>query len=145
MKRFSLFVVTLATAASTFAYYGYSSRGDSGWATFLAIITIVGCVLQIILFFKIWGMTNNVKALKKDHFSENSFGSKAEMASYLRKNLMLGNMDNVKRILLQNFFDDVEHAYYILKTEGFSNEGKWVSIKEKNLQKSIKPYVDNLI
>lgn len=148
MKRLSVLVATLATAVSAFAYYGdygYSSRSDSGWGIFLGIVTLIGAILEIILFFKIWGMTNNIEALKKDHFNENAFEDKAEIASYLRKNLVLGNMDNVKRILLQNFIDNVERAFYNIKTGDYNNEGKWVSYKEENLQKSIKPYVDNLI
>lgn len=39
--------------------------------TFLAIVTIVAGVLQIILFFKIWGMTNNVSAIKNTLSDEN--------------------------------------------------------------------------
>lgn len=31
---------------------------------FVSIVIIVFGVLQIILFFKIWGMTNNIKELK---------------------------------------------------------------------------------
>ena len=34
--------------------------------TIIAVILIAWGVLEIILFFKIWGMTNNVKKLKKD-------------------------------------------------------------------------------
>ena len=32
--------------------------------TFMAIVFLVFGILQIILFFKIWGMTNNVKKIK---------------------------------------------------------------------------------
>lgn len=39
--------------------------------TFLAIVTIVAGVLQIILFFKIWGMTNNVSVIKDTLSDEN--------------------------------------------------------------------------
>lgn len=38
---------------------------------FLAIIILVFGVLQIILFFKIWGMTNNVRKLT-EHFTGNA-------------------------------------------------------------------------
>lgn len=36
-----------------------------GIALFVSIVIIVFGILQIILFFKIWGMTNNVSELKK--------------------------------------------------------------------------------
>ena len=104
----------MAAASSSFAYYGdYSSPRFElpGWLTFMGIIMIAWGILEIILFFKIWGMTNDVQALKKDHFCETTFETKGQMARYLRKNLVLGNMDNVKRILLQNFIDNVEDAY----------------------------------
>lgn len=148
MKKLSVLVTTLTTAVSAFAYYGdygYSSRSESGAEVFLGVVIIIVAILNIILFFKIWGMTDNIKALKKDHFNENAFENKAETASYLRKNLVLGNMDNVKRILLQNFIDNVERAYGKLKTGDYDNKNNWVSYKEENLQKNIKPYVDNLI
>ena len=32
--------------------------------TFMAIVFLVFGILQIILFFKVWGMTNNVKKIK---------------------------------------------------------------------------------
>ena len=34
---------------------------------FISIITLVAAVLQIILFFKVWGMCNNVKRMTS-HF-----------------------------------------------------------------------------
>ena len=116
---------------------------------FIAIVSLVAGVLQIILFFKVWGMTNDIKALKKDHFCETQFVNYAQTASYLRRNLVLGNTDNVKRILLQNFIDNVELAYGELKTGDYEKDEKgvekWVSYKEKNLKESIVPYVKNLM
>lgn len=37
---------------------------------FLTIVLIIFGVLQIILFFKMWGMTNNVKEIKRRYFEE---------------------------------------------------------------------------
>ena len=67
---------------------------------FIAIVSLIAGVLQIILFFKVWGMTNDIKALKKDHFNETVFETKAGMARFLRNNLVLGNMENVKKTSL---------------------------------------------
>ena len=93
-------------------------------------------------------MTDDIKTLKKDHFCETVFESKAQMARFLRKNLVLGNMENVKRTLLKNFIDNVEYGYGQLKRYGSVKDEKgaeqWVSLEEKNLQESILPYVDNL-
>ena len=154
MKRLSVITFCLMATLSTFAYYsdyGYSSSTFEmpGWFTFMGIVMIVWGVLEIILFFKIWGMTNDVKALKKDHFCETVFETKAGMARYLRKNLVLGNMENVKKTLLKNFIDNVEHGYGELPTGGYVKDEKgndqWVRFEEKNLDESITPYVDNLV
>lgn len=122
MLTTSCFSISMAVATSSFAYYGdYSSPSFElpGCLTFMCIIMIAWGILEIILFFKIWGMTNDVQALKKDHFCETTFETMGQMARYLRKNLVLGNMDNVKRILLQNFIDNMEHGYGELKTYGY--------------------------
>nr|DAQ83203.1 MAG TPA: hypothetical protein [Caudoviricetes sp.] len=42
-----------------------------GMTLFVSIVIIVFGILQIILFFKLWGMTNNIKELKKN-YKENS-------------------------------------------------------------------------
>ena len=142
MKRISVIVFSLAITLSAFAYYGdygYSSSSSemSGWLTFLFLVMFVWGILEIILFFKIWGMTNDIKALKKDHFCETQFEGKNQMARFLRKNLVLGNKDAVKRILLQNFIDNLEHDYGELRTGDYekdeSGTEKWVSYKERNL------------
>ncbi len=116
---------------------------------FIAIVSLIAGVLQIILFFKVWGMTNDIKALKKDHFNETVFETKAGMARFLRNNLVLGNMENVKKTLLKNFIDNVEHGYGELPTGGYVKDEKgndqWVRFEEKNLDESITPYVNNLI
>ena len=154
MKRLSVITFCLMATLSSFAYYdSYSSYSHSSssspWDTIMAIIVFVGGVLEIILFFKLWGMTNNIKALKKDHFNETVFETKAGMARFLRNNLVLGNMENVKKTLLKNFIDNVEHGYSELPTGGYVKDekgnDKWVRFEERNLDESIIPYVDNLI
>ena len=39
-------------------------------SVFIAIVSLVWAVFSIILFFKIWGMTNDVRKMK-DHFLHN--------------------------------------------------------------------------
>ena len=153
MKRIICISVAFFMALNIMAYDYYDSYlasmdESSGWLTFFAILIFVWGVLQIILFFKVWGMTDDIKALKKDHFGETVFESKSQMARFLRNNLVLGNMENVKRTLLKNFIDNVEHGYEQLERYGSVKDEKgaeqWVSLEEKNLQESILPYVDNL-
>ena len=92
---------------------------------FIAIISLVAAILQIILFFKVWGMTNDVRALKRDHFSETSIETLYQKAIFARKNLLLGKKENVKIMLLKNFIFNLEQNY----------------TKEED---SIKPYVESL-
>ena len=154
MKRLSVFAFALTVALSIYAYYDYDSSPSSsfempGWFTFMGVVMIIWGVLEIILFFKIWGMTNDIEALKKDHFNETVFETKAGMAKYLRNNLVLGNMKDVKKTLLKNFIDNVEQGYGALPAGGMvtdeNGNDKWENFKERNLDESIKPYVDNLI
>lgn len=148
MKRIYLLIACATLAVNGFAAGRYGEPELPGWLTFMGLIMIVWGILEIILFFKVWGMTNDIKALKKDRFNETLFETKGEMARYLRRNLVIGNMENVKRTLLKNFIDSVEHGYGELQTSGYvkdeNGNDKWTSFKEKNLKESIRPYVDNL-
>lgn len=148
MKKLFVLSIVMVISSNSFAYYGKSSEIEiPEWLTFIGIIMIVWGILEIILFFKIWSMTDHIKALKKDHFNETAL-SKDEMVNYLRKNLILGDIEKVKRTLLLNFFDNVEENYKKMSTEGYEKNEKgesvWVSFLEKNLNESIRPYVENL-
>ena len=129
MKRFFVLAVFVAVASSSFAYYGSSS--DSG---FLSIILIVGGILNLILFFKIWGMTNDVKALKEG-LIEHMIFSKESKANYLRKNVVLGKIEIVKRMLLNDFIYNVEKQYWKLLKNNY---------KDVALKQSILPYIETL-
>ena len=138
MKRILVFTAMLVVVTSCFAYYGdYSSSSSSEWLTFISIITVIGGILEIILFFKIWGMTNDIKALKKDHFNETVFESNADIARFLRKNLVMGNVDNVKRILFQEFIYNVEIAYEQLALYSYEKPKQFIRPYIESLQKQL--------
>ena len=115
---------------------------------FVAFISLIAGILQIILFFKVWGMTNDIRTLKIDYFDGAQLKTKEETANYLRKNLLLGNMDKVKNILLQNFIKEIEQVFSEMKTGDYKRDEngsyKWVSFEEENKNKSIEPYIENL-
>lgn len=153
MKRFFVLAFYATAALSSFAYYGDSSYSSSkiempGWLTFMGIIMIAWGILEIILFFKIWGMTNDIRALKMDHFNESNNNTNELILNDLRKNLVLGNIDNVKKTLLKNFIDDVQSSFWYLPGGDYEKDedgnAQWVSYKERNKEKSIRPYVENL-
>jgi hypothetical protein len=149
MKRIFILSVMLAVALSSFAYYGdYSSSGESAWQVFINLISFVCGILGVILFFKIWGMANDIKALKKDHFNENSFGSYYAKFIFLRRSIILGKKDVVRNAFLMDFIDNVENGFNGLKKyeyiEDEKGKTKWTSMKEENYKKSIRPYVEHL-
>ena len=74
-------------------------------ATIINIALIVMCVLQIILFFKIWGMTNDVKDLK-NKFDPRGF-SKEQMAKKMIELKYMGRIEEAKRILDENLENEV--------------------------------------
>ena len=78
MKRIFVLLLSVTTALSSYAYYDdYSS--SNGLLTFMSIIMIVWGILEIILFFKIWGMTNDIKALKKDYLNEYNYETQGQL------------------------------------------------------------------
>ena len=129
MKKFIILAVLVSVCLSSYAYYSdysYSSYGTSSpFSEIIQIIMFIGGILEIILFFKIWGMTNNIKKLKMDHFSESVPRNDYEKIAYLRRNLMLGKTDTVKQALILNFLENIAQNY-------------------TNNNASIRPYVENL-
>lgn len=45
---------------------------------FLTIVLLVFGVLQIILFFKVWGMTNDIKEIRNKYLKEDDERKRAE-------------------------------------------------------------------
>lgn len=76
---------------------------------FIAIISLVAAVLQIILFFKVWGMTNDIRELKKDHFASAGFENVEKLRAYLCECVVLDDKANLKRALLQDFIDNINY------------------------------------
>lgn len=152
MKRQIILLATVITTANSFAYYDdYSSSPIAElpvWLTFAGFLMIAWGILEIILFFKIWGMTNDIRTLKKDYFHEKIDESYYLMVKNLRKNLVLGNIDHVKKVLLTNFMDEIMKSYGKLPLQGYEKDEKGqdhlVSYEEKNLRTPIVPYVEKL-
>ena len=71
-----------------------------GLMTFISILFIVFGVLQIILFFKVWGMTNNMAKIKK-RILENDYTSDA-CYHYL-----IGDIDKAEKLLNDAFLKEV--------------------------------------
>ena len=72
---------------------------------FVSIVIIVFGILQIILFFKLWGMTNDVKKIRKSLPNVSSDLSPAKME------FIIGNTDKAKEMLKKEFVLDVYESY----------------------------------
>lgn len=79
MKRFIFLMVAVATTMSCFAA-GYGELEVLGWFKFLMLLMIAWGILEIILFFKIWGMTNDVRKLT-NQFCKQAKETKPEAVS----------------------------------------------------------------
>lgn len=69
---------------------------------FLSIILLIFGVLQIILFFKVWGMTNNVKKIAKKLQCEK------DKTWNVRRALLYGDKELAKKELLDCIISDFE-------------------------------------
>lgn len=141
MKKLLFIAGCYVAPLKLMAYYeSYSSPEIEipGWILFCSVIMIVWGILEIILFFKLWGMTNDVKALKRQYFSELKFPTRRHMVRYIRKNLLLGYVDDVKHVLLQNFKKNVEDHM------GTSLEYGYEEGLRNRFDEDITPYVKNL-
>ena len=74
-------------------------------ATIINITLIVMGVLQIILFFKIWGMTNDVKDLRNKIDSRDL--TMEQLAKKIIELKFTGKIEEAKKLLDENLKDDV--------------------------------------
>lgn len=74
----------------------------------LALLTVAAAVLQIILFFKVWAMTNDVKKLREKFAVSNE----SNFCFEIRKLLALGNKEKAKELLLNRFYESISELNY---------------------------------
>ena len=98
-----------------------------GLIQFTGIVMIAFGILQIILFFKIWGMTNNVKRIWKK-IDNKDFLSDA-CVSYIK-----GNLEETERLANEAFLQEV--ALLSKSSESYEDWiDNYIKIKEKILKK----------
>lgn len=86
-----------------------------GMLTFTGIIIIVFGILQIILFFKIWGMTNDVKCLKNRFVNIDE----TEIIWQIRKLLLKGDKRKAEDLLFNYFMQQLKIALKLYDSESF--------------------------
>jgi hypothetical protein len=111
-KRTVLLLLLLAINIMTFAqddeyaatYGQQSSSGINGWMIFCSIVIFVFAVLQIILFFKVWGMTDDVKKLKQKFVG----GEMPDSNEYISHKVMLLQLEGKD----EDAFEFLNHNLY---------------------------------
>lgn len=93
---------------------------------FLTIVLLIFGVLQIILFFKVWGMTNNIKRIWKK-IDNKDFLSDACIA-YIK-----GNMEETEKLVNEAFLQEV--ALLSKSSEDYVSWEKLFANWKKNILK----------
>lgn len=96
--------------------------------TITSVITLVVAILQIFLFFKIWGMTNNIKKIKENMIFDTQNN---EVAKYV----LLGQKDKAKEILIDTFFRR-------LSVEGYPYLKDWLKKELENIGEELPKQVE---
>ena len=74
-----------------------------GTEAIIILITAIAAVLQIILFFKVWAMTNDVRKIC------GKYTISGDVDSYeIRKYLLLGDKERVLQLIYARFFSGID-------------------------------------
>lgn len=126
MKRLCIISLLATIPLAMFAYYDdYNSPEPSGTIKFLMLILFVWGILEVILFFKVWGMTNNVNKIKTELTRSNT-------TELFRKYRLYGQNDKAAEILIQIFLNDMEK--YIHSDSYYSGEKIEEKVAELDFQ-----------
>lgn len=103
---------------------------------FVLVVIIVFGILQIILFFKLWGMTNNVKKIKE------SFIMSSNVISPAKIEFAVGNIEKAKELLKKEFIIDVFKIYKEIVATNYSQHQHEINTYSKEYKKLESHYRD---
>jgi hypothetical protein len=86
----------------------------------IALVMLVASALQIVLFFKVWIMTNDVRALRENYVKYSNF------AFDIRKMLLFGEKEKARDILLDRFIEKIENFNY----DGIEHNEYYETVKQ---------------
>lgn len=104
-----------------------------GMFIFVGIIIIVFGILQIILFFKAWGMTNDVKKIKNELVGSDSEDLRKKL---LNKAVLKEDKNKIAEILFEELFNRLQFYYY--NSFDYSGGEDYFTSKISNLKKEYK-------
>jgi hypothetical protein len=70
------------------------------------LITLAASILQIILFFKLWAMTDDVRKLRDNYVLPRDFRFE------IRKQILLGKKEKAKELLINRFIERIKDLNY---------------------------------
>jgi len=73
--------------------------------TITLVIYVIFGLMQLILFFKIWGMTDNVKKIHEKMLGTTGL----DLAWEIRKLIIKGEKDKARDLLFDEFFNDLKN------------------------------------
>ncbi len=118
MKKMLLALSLPSVPVAAFAYHD----GGDGSLFFSVLLYLICGVLSVVLFFKIWGMTNDVRAMRKSFLLGQAVGTNEEdFQKLVRRCRLLGNDDKVAELLIDRFCYQAQRA---LKDH---TEAEWLS------------------
>lgn len=79
---------------------------SSSTLVFVSLLIIASAILQIILFFKVWGMTNNVKEIRDKYLVSDNLNFQ------IGRYILEGNSDKAREIILFRFYEEVKNLNY---------------------------------
>lgn len=154
MKRVLIIFTSAFVALSAFAYgYSYDSYGEStsNWLNFIGIVLLIWGVLEIILFFKIWKMTNDVDKLRAslvdDKASAITKMNLSQLASAIKRKYYLGKANEAYDDLNLFIYKQISLAEDIpLSPDGSGNEYLFVNVNGKTLKfKNHQEYIESVL
>lgn len=108
--------------------------------TFTGYVLIVFGILQIILFFKVWGMTNDVKKIKNTVLKDICPGISPAKIEFI-----MGNKEKAKEMAYKEFILDVYELYMNVSKNKLISEEQDYTKKFENLKNRYKEcYGDTL-
>lgn len=99
--------------------------------TFFAFIAVLFAVLQIVLFFKIWGMTNDIREIKEKYLSSTDPKKSVSPAQSSELNVgeLVVHIETNKQMRIKEITEDGKYSCYT--GGGASHEGDFTASEIK--------------
>ena len=104
MKKILIVTLSLLASISSYAYDYYSEKDDS--STLYVFVLLIAGVLNVILLYKIWCMTNDVKKLREKFCFVSNF-----VKFKVRQLYLIGDIETAYNTLNTYIVDEVENIY----------------------------------